>query len=64
MLDLAQAKLDVLDLHLVGVGACLVDHVGRHIDTDDAAGGADLPGRQEAVNAAAGAQVQHRLAGL
>jgi hypothetical protein len=64
MLDLAEAKLDVRGAALGGIRPGLADHLGRHVHADDAAALPDLPCREEAVDAAAAAEVQHRLAGL
>ena len=63
-LDLALAKLDILDAHLALAGVGLGEHVVGHVHTDDLALLTHLPRRQEAVDAAAAAQVEHRLARL
>lgn len=54
-------KLDVLGPHPASIGTRFFDHLGGHIDADDVAAWADVSARQETVDAAAGAQVQHRL---
>ncbi len=58
------AELDLIGPCLGGVPARQLDHLGGHVDADDAALGAHPPGRQEGVEAAARAEVEHRLAGL
>ena len=63
MLDLAQAELDVADLDLLGVHASPFDHRGRHVDADHVAGRSNLARGEEAVDARAGAEIEHRLAG-
>src|SRR5690606_18076654 len=62
VLDLAEPELDVAGADLARVRARLRHHLGRHVDADDAPGRPDLPGGEEAVDAAAGAEVEHGLA--
>ncbi len=49
---------------LGGVGPGQVEHLVGHVDAVGEAGGADPPGGQQDVDAAAGTEVEHRLAGL
>mmetsp|Transcript_19407 Transcript_19407/g.77288 ORF Transcript_19407/g.77288 Transcript_19407/m.77288 type:complete len:507 (+) Transcript_19407:146-1666(+) len=68
VLDLAEAERD--DLGRDGIfgrgedAARLLEHLGRHVDADDAARRADLRGRREAVDARARAEVDDDLAAL
>src|SRR5690606_14921175 len=62
MLDLAEAELDVGGPDLLGVAAGERDHLGGHVNAVDAAGLADHLRGEEAVDAAAGAEVEDDLA--
>ena len=64
MLDLAEPELDIAGAELASVVARLLEHLVRHIDADHAAGRADLPRRQEAIEPRAAAEIDHGLAGL
>jgi hypothetical protein len=55
------AELYIFNIHAGGVGARFFEHFGGHIHTDDMTALADLFGRQEAVQAAAGAEIEHAL---
>ena len=61
-LDLALEELDVLDAGLALVLAGQGQHLVGHVEAVRLAGGADPPGREQHVDAAAGAQVEHHLA--
>jgi len=62
VLDLAEAELHLRVAALICIAARLGDHLRRHVDADDVAVRSDGLGRQEAIQAAAGAQIQHRFA--
>ena len=62
VLHLAEAEAHVLGADAAGVATGKLDHVGAHVEADDAALRAHLLRREEAVEAAAAAQVEHRLA--
>ena len=64
VLDLAETELDVVRAHALLGGPRALQHLGRHVDADHAAGGADSLRREEAVDAAAAAEVEHAFAGL
>ncbi len=57
----SQAEGDVEGADLDGIGPRLGQHLMRHVDTDDVALGADLAGREQAVEAGAAAEVDNRL---
>ena len=57
-------ELDVGGAGLGGVAAGEVEHLGGHVEPVDVAGRADPLGRQQHVDAAAGAEVEHGLAGV
>jgi len=46
------------------VGAGFGDHVGGHVDADDAAGCADFGAGDEAIEAATGTEIEDDFAGL
>ena len=60
MLDLTQPELDIIGPTFL-VETCSLEHGGGHVNADDPALGAHLAGRQEAIDPAAGAQVEHGL---
>ena len=64
VLDLALQEFDVVDaglaLVLVGEG----QHFVGHVETVGLAGGPDAPRREQDVDAAAGAEIQHGFAGF
>ena len=62
--DGGQMELDVGVAAGCGVGASALNHLGRHVDADGAAGGADLLRGQKDVEAAAGAEIDDDFAGL
>ena len=62
--DFALEKLDVLDSGLALVLAREGQHLIGHVETVGFAGGADAPGGKQHVDAAAGAEIEHRLAGV
>ena len=64
VLDLALQELDVLDARLPLVLARQGQHLVGHVEAVGLAAGRNPPGRQQHVDAAAAAQVQHRLARL
>ena len=63
-LDLAAEEHRVLRAGLARVGAGQVQHLLGHVQAVRLPGRADPAGRQQHVDAAAGAQVQHRLPGM
>ena len=63
LVDGGEVELDIGVAAGGGVGAGAVDHGGRHVDADGAAGGADLLRREEDVEAAAGAEIDDHFAG-
>ena len=64
VLDLAEPELDVVEPALAAFRARALDHLGRHVDADDAAAWARRARGEEAVDAAAAAEVEHGLARL
>jgi len=60
-LDLAAEELGVADARLARVLAGQVQHLGGHVQAVSLPGRADPAGREQHVDAAAAAQVQHRL---
>src|SRR5258708_30381534 len=63
MLDLTQAKLDVLRLDARGVGSGFRDHRGCHVHPENTTRGPDLLGGEEAVEPGSAAEVEHGFAG-
>ena len=61
-LDLALEELDVVDAGLALVLARQRQHLVGHVEPVGLAGGADPPRGEQHVDAAAGAEVEHRLA--
>ena len=61
LLDLALEELDVLDAGLLLVLAREREHLVGHVEPIGLAGGADAAGRQEHVDPAATAEVEHDL---
>ena len=53
------AKLDVAQAEQPGVASGFVEHGRGHVDANDVALGADLPGREERVEAGARAEIEH-----
>ncbi len=64
VLDLTQAEVDVGHPELHCVRSRFAHHVRRHVHADDLAARADLLGRQEAIEAPPGAEVEDGLTGL
>jgi hypothetical protein len=64
MFEFAQAKFHVGRAGLGGVLAGLLQHLVRHVDADDATGGAHLPRGKKAIEAGAAAEIDDHLAGL
>ena len=64
LLEVALDELDVLDARRGRVGAGEREHLVGHVEPDRAAAGGDAPGADEHVRARAGAEVEHRLAGV
>ena len=62
VLDLALEELDVLDARLTLVLAGELEHLVGHVEAVGLAGRADAPGREQHVDAAARAEVEHGLA--
>ncbi|GAA1388268.1 hypothetical protein GCM10009613_25320 [Pseudonocardia kongjuensis] len=62
--EVAQPELDVGRTDLGGVRAAQVDHVGARVDAIDVPARPDPAGREQHVQAAAGAEVEHRVAGV
>ena len=62
VLDRALDELDVLDPSLGLVAARQVEHLVGHVEAIGLAGRTDPPSREQDVDPAAGAQVEHRLA--
>ena len=60
-LDLALQELDVVDTRLALILARQREHLVRHVQAVRLAGRSDAPGRQQHVDAAAGAEIQDRL---
>ena len=63
-LDLALQELDILDARLLLVFAGERQHFVGHVEAVGLARGADAARRKQHVDAAAGAEVEHGLAGL
>ena len=63
VLQLAGHKLHIGEAHAVAVGVGEGKHIGGHIQPENPARFSHLPGGDEAVNAAAGAQVEDGFAG-
>ena len=64
VLDLALQELDVLEAALALVLLGERQHLVGHVEAVGLAGRADAARREQHVDAAAGAEVEHRLAGL
>src|SRR6185312_2991856 len=64
MFDFAEAEFDVRSANLCGILAGEGDHLGGHVDPEHAAFGAHHLCCEEAIDAAAGAEVEHCFAGL
>ena len=64
LLDVTLEEARVLDAALLAILLGQSQHLVGHVQAVGEAGRADAPGRQQHVDAAAGAQVEHRLAGL
>ena len=64
VLDFALQELDVVDAGLALVFAGKREHVVGHVEAVGFAGRADAPGGEQHVDAAAGAEIEHGLAGL
>ena len=62
--DFALEELDVFDAGLALVFAGKGEHVVGHVEAVGFAGGADAPGREQHIDAAAGAEVEHGFARL
>ena len=62
VLDRALEELDVLDPGLALVSAGELEHLVGHVEAVGLAGRADAPRREQDVDAAARAEVEHRLA--
>ena len=62
VVDGAVEELDVADAGLGGVAASQFDHLGGGVEAVDEAGRSDAASRQEHVEAAARAQVEHGVA--
>jgi len=62
MLELAEAKLDIVRANIGGVVARFFEHLVGHVDADHV-GVADLPRGQKTVKAGAAAEIDHDLAG-
>src|SRR5207237_1102338 len=58
----SMAELDVVEACLCGAHARLLEHRRRHVDTDNVARRSNHAGGDEAVDAGAGADVDHPLA--
>jgi hypothetical protein len=63
VLDLAEAELDIGQPGPGGIVARLFQHLMGHVDPDHPSIGADLPGREKAIEPRAAAEVDDDLAG-
>jgi hypothetical protein len=61
VLDFAQAKLDVRERALLGIGAGLADHGRRHVDADDRPVAPTSARSEKGIEAAAAAQIHHHF---
>ncbi len=64
LLDEALADLGIVEPRLCDAGPCAVEHLGGHVDADDAARRADPTGCQQHVQTGPAAEIDDGVAGL